>query len=360
MSDKGMKRLYNTCIIIIAVLAVMFLGAIILVTIGADVGKTYATLITYPLKSISMISEVVLRMVPLTIIALGVSVAYRSGIINIGAEGQMAMGLIGFSVVALNFTNLPKPVLLPFALLTAAVFGGVWGFIPGFLKAKFEVSELLSTVMLNYIAAQLYSFCIRGPMMDPAGGGTPMSARITKAAWLSKPIKGTQFHTGLLIALVLCALVYILLWKMNAGFKMRAAGACPRAARYGGINVPKFLIITMVISGAFAGLAGGIEIAGVHHRAIEGITSGYGFAGVVVALFGGLHPVGILPAAFFFGMLLVGGNALQNAVHVPANMVQVMQGIIILVIIATKMVLTNRYTFDRFKRKFSKSGKEVA
>ncbi|HBO36270.1 MAG TPA: ABC transporter permease, partial [Sphaerochaeta sp.] len=336
---KQFKVLYKVSIIILAILAAMTIGSIILMTIGADVVKTYRVILFEPLKTTLQLSEVLLRAIPLTIIALGISVAYRSGIINIGAEGQMAMGILGTTAVALAFPELPKPVLLPMAILAGAISGGVWGFIPGFLKAKLQVSELLSTVMLNYIAAQFYTFLLRGPMLDPAeltmGSGTPQSMRLSRNLWLDRFLPGTRLHTGLFFALILALLIYLLLWKTSYGYKMRAAGASSRAAKYGGINVTWYLVIAMVISGAFAGMAGAIEIAGVHRRAIEGITGGYGFSGIVVALFGGLHPAGIIPASFFFGLLIVGADMTQRMVGVPANMVNVLQGIIILVIVAT-------------------------
>ncbi len=353
---KQFRILYKASIIIIAILAAMMIGSIILLAIGADVLKTYLVILFEPLKTTLQFSEVLLRAIPLTIIALGISVAYRSGIINIGAEGQMAMGILGTTAVALAFPELPKPVLLPLAVLAGAISGGIWGFIPGFLKAKLQVSELLSTVMLNYIAAQFYTFLLRGPMLDPAeltmGSGTPQSMRLSRSIWLDRFLPGTRLHTGLFFALILALLIYFLLWKTSYGYKMRAAGASARAARYGGISVTWYLVIAMVISGAFAGIAGSIEIAGVHRRAIEGITGGYGFSGIVVALFGGLHPAGIVPASFFFGLLIVGADMTQRMVGVPANMVNVLQGIIILVIVATKMVLADPYLMEKVWRTY--------
>ncbi len=347
---------YKIAVIILSILVAMLIGAVILIAIGADVLKTYMVILTEPLKNKIGITEVLLRMIPLTIVALGITVAYRSGIINIGAEGQMAIGILATTAIALLFPNLPSVVLIPFAILAGALGGAFWGFIPGFLKAKLEVSELLSTVMLNYIAAQFYTFFLRGPMLDPAeltmGSGTPQSMRLTRNIDLTRLIPGTRLHSGIFIAIALAILIYFLLWKTSYGFKMRAAGAQERAARYGGINVPKYLIIAMAISGAFAGMAGAIEIAGVHRRAIEGITSGYGFSGIVVALFGGLHPAGILPAAFFFGLLLYGADMTQRLVGVPANMVQVLQGVIILVIVSSKMILANPYLQQRVETKW--------
>lgn len=352
---KRFKIGYQVSIIILSILVALLLGSLILLAIGADVFKTFLVILTKPLENQINITEVLLRMVPLTIIALGITVAYRSGIINIGAEGQMAMGVLGTTAIALLFPELPRWILIPFALIAGSVCGAAWGFIPGVLKAKLEVSELLSTVMLNYIAAQLYTYFLRGPMLDPAeitmGSGTPQSMRLTKNIDLIRFIPRTRIHSGLFIALALAVIIFFLLWKTSIGYKMRASGAQERAARYGGINVSKYLIVAMVISGAFAGIAGGIEIAGVHRRAIEGVTSGYGFSGIVVALFGALHPAGIIPAAFFFGLLIYGADMTQRLVGVPANMVQVLQGIIILVIVAAKMVIGNPYIMQRVETK---------
>lgn len=349
---------YRTVIILLAVTSAMLAGAIILWTIGADVTKTYSVIILEPLKNRIQIGEVIIRAIPLAVIALGISVAYRSGIINIGAEGQMAMGILAATAVALALPGLPKYALLPLAMIAGTLGGAAWGFIPGILKAKLHVSELLSTVMLNYIAAQFYTFCLRGPMLDPAeitmGSGTPQSMRLTKAIWLDRLVPGTRIHTGVYIALAMAFIIWLLLWRTSWGYKMRAAGASERAARYGGIGVAGYLVVAMMISGAFAGLAGAVEIAGVHRRAIEGITGGYGFSGIVVALFGGLHPAGIIPASFFFGLLIVGADMTQRMVGVPANMVLVLQGIIILVIVATRMVLANPYLMERVWRRYQK------
>ena len=269
--NRNFKLIYKLSIILLAVLATLLLSSFILIILRADIIQTFYTIIITPLTRMGHLSEVLVRAVPLCVIALGVAVAYRSGIINIGAEGQMAMGILGFTTVALALPDLPRAVLLPFALLASVLCGGLWGFIPGILKSKLQVSELLSTVMLNYIAAQFYSFCLRVPMLDPAealsGAGTPQSARLTASIEIGR-ITG-RMHYGIFIALVLAVIVYIFMWKTSFGYKMRASGAQSRAARYGGINVAAYVTTAMVISGAFAGLAGGIEIAAVHRRAIE-------------------------------------------------------------------------------------------
>ena len=360
---RTFRLAFKAVIILIAALAAVLIASIILWMIGADVGATFYTICIVPLTNTLHITEVLIRAIPLCIIALGITVAYRSGIINIGAEGQMAIGILAFTGVALAFPSVPRPLLLPIALLAAVIGGGLWGFIPGILKARLKVSELLSTVMLNYIAAQFYSLCLRTIYLDPAeqglgAAGTPQSMRLTENVWLGR--MSGRLHYGLLFALVLAALIFFLMWKTTLGFRMRASGSEARAARYGGINVAFYVTLAMVISGAFSGLAGGIEIAGVHRRAIEGVTNNYGFSGVVVALFGGLHPFGIIPASFFFGLLIYGATLAPSKVGVPANIVQVMQGVIIIVIVTAQMVLSNAYFQDRVWRKISSLRKKEA
>jgi len=174
--------------------------------------------------------------------------------------------------------------------------------------------------------------------------------RLPEASFLDYLVPGTRLHTGLILALVAAVLVWVLLWKTTLGYRMRAAGAGAKAARYAGIPVERYLVVAMLFAGGFAGLAGAVEVTGVHHRAIEGISSGYGFAGIVVALFGGLHPAGIVPSAVFFGILLIGADMTQRSAAVPANMVLVLQGVIILSIVSAQSFLRNPYAQERLFR----------
>lgn len=347
------KIAYKISVVLIAILAALLVGAIIIIAVGGDVLNTYWIIISMPFKNLRSFSEVLIRMIPLLIIALGISVSSRCGIINIGAEGQMYMGIIAATAIATNCGSLPKIILVPMCIIAAGIAGGLYGFIPGWLKAKLEVSELLSTVMLNYVATQFFNFCIRVPLLDPnEKSGTPMSRRIAENATLSRLFKGMSLHQGIFLAIILVVIIYLLMFKTTWGYKMRAAGASKRAARYGGINVPKYLIIAMVISGACAGMAGAVELMGVQGRAVAGMTSGYGFSGVVVALFGALHPLWIVPASFFFGILLYSQVNLQILTSVPPNLVKALQGLIILIIVAVQMVISNPYSMERFRRRF--------
>lgn len=271
------KFAYNAAVVIAAAAAAMGIGAIVFLAVGADVVKAYGVILTEPLKDMIGLTEIVVRAIPLSLIALGIAIAFRSGILNIGAEGQMMMGILATSATAIACANLPKPILIPLALLAGAAGGAVWGGIAGVLKARLGVNEILSTVMLNYIAAQFYTYLLRGPMMDPeelvTGSGTPQSIRMPRSAWLDRLLPGTRLHSGIYIAIGLAIVVFFLLWRTSTGFRMRAAGAEAKAARYAGVKVQRYLIIAMLLSGAFAGMAGGVEILGVHKRAIEGITA---------------------------------------------------------------------------------------
>lgn len=353
-----LKLAYNAGLVLLATFAATVVCAIVLLAIGASPLATYTTIFTGPFQDLFGVSEIFVRAVPLILVALGIAISFRSGIINIGAEGQILVGILASTATALAFPHLPKFVLLPMMLAAGVVGGGLWAGIAGILRAKLGVNEILSTVMLNYIAAQFYTFLLRGPMIDPGeletGSGTPQSLRLPVEAWLSRLVPGTRLHTGLILALVLAVAVYILLWRTTWGYRMRAAGAEPKAARYAGIHVERSLVAAMVLAGGFAGLAGAVEVAGVHHRAIENISSGYGFAGIVVALFGALHPAGIVPAAAFFGLLLVGADMTQRSAGVPANMILVLQGVIILAIVSAKMYLNNAYAMDRVAGLFAR------
>lgn len=349
---------YGAAVILLAALAAAAGGAAVLKAIGASPVEVYTTIFTGPFADLFGITEILVRAVPLILVGLGIAIAFRSGIINIGAEGQMVMGILAATLTATTLPHVPRYLLLTLVILAGAAGGGIWAAVAGTLRARLGVNEILSTVMLNYIAAQFYTYCLRGPMIDPGeletGSGTPQSVRLPENAILARLVPETRLHTGLLIALVLSVAVYFFLWHTTWGYRLRAAGAEAKAARYAGIGVERSLIAAMTLSGAFAGIAGAVEVSGLHHRAIENISAGYGFSGIVVALFGGLHPAGIVPAAAFFGLLLVGADMTQRSSGVPANMILVLQGVIILSIVSAKMYLNNAYAQERARRFFAR------
>ena len=362
MSHKRFRFVYTCAVVLIAVLISLAVTSVITAVLGANVLDTFYIIFCLPFDSMKNISGVINIMTPLAIVGIGICIAYRSGFINLGGEGQMTAGIILSLILGINApSDIPRIIALPAMLLLGAIGGAIWGAIAGYLKNRFKVSELLSTVMLNYIATQLFNYCLRIPMLDPAnigGSGEPQTVKMPKTMWLRKvnelfPFldKNVKFHSGLFIAIILAVLVFLLMWKTGTGYKMRAAGLSERAARYGGINVKKYALLSVILSGALCGLAGTAEILGNHHRGLAGCTGGYGFSGIVVALFGGLHPIGVLPAAFFFAVISYGCSLLQiKGSPLPSNTIDVLQGLVILVIVATQMILKNRYIMDRAER----------
>jgi simple sugar transport system permease protein len=221
------------------------------------------------------------------------------------------------------------------------IAGGIWGFIPGILKARLKVNEILTTVMMNAIAIQLMNMLIRGVLMDPAGvtAGTYLaqSERIPAQAWLPRLVPQTLLHAGAILAVILAVVVYIFLWRTTTGYRIRAVGLNPDASRYAGINVPLYQALSLTLAGGFAGIAGVVEVIGVQHQLLEGITSGYGFSGIVAALFGGLHPLGLIPASILFGGLLVGADQMQRAVQVPSSLIDAMLGLVVLFVVGSNL-----------------------
>jgi len=333
-------------VVLLAALAgALLIGAAFLALAKSDPIKAYGVMFTGPISDKFGITETLVRATPLLLVGLGIVISFRSGIINIGAEGQILAGAIGAAAVATSLPDMPGLLLLPLVFLSGGLSGAVWGGIAGWLKARLAVNEILSTVMLNQIAFQLYQYLLRGPLIDTKGAsygtGVPQTALIPQQIWLSRLIPGTRLHSGLIFALIMAVLVYVLLWRTSTGYRMRAVGAGPEAARYAGIKVEWYLVLAMALAGGMAGLAGVVEVTGVHHRAIEGISAGYGFSGIVAALFGRLHPLGTIPAAVLFGALLLGADMMQRAVHVPAAMVMVIQGLVVLFVVSSDYFLKN-------------------
>ena len=336
-----------------ALIGALLIGAVFILLAKSDPVRAYKVMLTGPFSSSFGLTETLVRTTPLLLTGLGIIISFRSGVLNIGGEGQILIGAIAAAGVALKLESLPSVVLFPLVLLSGAAAGGIWGGIAGFLKARLNVNEILSTVMLNQIAAQLYLLLIRGILIDPQevayGTGVPQTALVPNAVWLSRLIPGTRLNTGFVLALVLAVAVYVLLMKTTVGYRLRAVGAGPEAAKYAGINVPFYMVLSMFLAGALAGMAGTVEVLGVHHRALEDISAGYGFSAIVAALFGRLHPIGVIPASILFGALILGADMMQRAVSIPAAIVMVIQGFIILFVVGSDIFIRRPELFERFR-----------
>ncbi len=321
-----LNRIMEALLPLLAVPVAFIFGAIMLLALKANPIEAYGSLFQGAFGSVSGITQTLVKATPLLLVGLGVTIAFRGGVINIGGEGQILVGALATTALAVSFPTWPGVILLPLCLLAGALGGAVWGGIPGFLKARLGVNEILSTVMMNAIATQLANFLLRGPLIDPAeiaaGTRIAQSALLPKQVYLARLVPQTLLHSGAILAVVLAGLVYIFLWRTTIGYRIRAVGLNPKASRYAGIPVPFYQMLALTLGGAFAGLAGTVEVLGVQHRMLEGLSGGYGFSGIVAALFGNLHPLGAIPASILFGGLLVGGDKMQRAVQVPSALIQ--------------------------------------
>lgn len=329
----------------LAVFAALLVGAIMLLVLGANPIEAYAALIEGAFGSTNALADTVVKATPLLFVGLGICIAFRGGVINIGGEGQFVAGALAATAFALAVPEGPPVLLIPTSLLIGFVAGGIYGGIAGVLKAYFGVNEILSTVMLNQIAIQGMNFLLRGPMIDPqqlnAASRIPQTARFSALYDLPRWIP-TRLHLGALIGVILAILVYIFLWRTTIGYRIRAVGLNPEAARYAGIDTKRYIVLSLALSGAFAGLGGAIQVLGVNHRMFTdgsstGFTGSAGFNGIVAALFGQLHPLGTIPASFFFGALLVGANKMQRAVQVPAALITALNGLVVVFVVSSEI-----------------------
>jgi len=324
----------NILLPVAGVLVALLISAIMLLVLKADPIAAYSAMVTGAAGSVSGITQSLVKATPLLLVGLGICIAFRANVINIGGEGQIIAGALLATWFPLTFSAWPGWLLIPSTLLIGFIGGAAWGFVPGFLKARLQVNEILSTIMMNSIAQQLMNMLLHGALMDPSGiaAGTflAQSARIPQQAWLPRLVPQTLLHAGAILAVILALLVYFFLWRTTIGYRIRAVGLNPNAARYAGINVPFYQALSMTLAGGFAGIAGAIEVIGVQHRLLDGVTSGYGFTGIVAALLGSLHPLGLIPASILFGGLLVGAGQMQRAVQVPSSLITGILGLVVL------------------------------
>lgn len=328
--------------VVAVALALLLVGGLIAL-MGVNPVEAYQALWRSAFGTRNGIGETLIRTTPLLLTGLAVLVAFRCGIWNIGAEGQLYMGALGAALVGIMSDSLPTVIHLPLVVAAGFAFGAAYGAIPGLMRAYRGANEIITTIMLNYIAIFFVGYLVTGPMRDPGLLlPQPQSPIIASAARLSKIISGTRAHSGIFIALVAAFVVYVLLWKTVAGYRIRAVGENPDAARFGGISVPRNIVLAMAISGGLAGLAGMAEVAGVRGYLIDNLSPGYGYTAIAVALLGGLHPAGVTLSAFFFAGLLAGADGLQRSVGVPTATVLIIQGLVLVFVIGRRAVRWRR------------------
>lgn len=347
-----MKLLRELMFPLIAVVAAFIVGGILILIIGDDPIVTYKLLIGSALSWPDGIGYTLFYATPLIFTGLAVLVAFRCGLLNIGAEGQLYVAAFATAWVGITFAHISAWLLLPLCFLAAILAGGFWGAIPGVLKARFGSHEVINTIMLNFIAVALVSYFTQyhyktpgDPIMQTTEiGGAAHIARLGR--FLPGFPERIPLNLAFILALLCCVLVYLFLWRTKWGYELRATGSNPTAAEYGGISIRKQIIIAMTISGSLAGMVGINEVLGYRYRYYDGFSASYGFTGIAVALLGRNHPVGVLLSAILFGMLIRGGifvDAFTN--NVTKDLVDVLQGVVILFVAAEALF---RGPFSRF------------
>ena len=339
------ERIIDAFLPLLAMMAALGVGAVMLLLMGSNPLQAYAAMIEGAFASTNSLADTIVRATPLLMVGLGICISFRGGVLNIGGEGQLVVGAISATVVGLSLPEAPAVMVIFLAVLAGFLAGAVWGGIPGALKAYFNVNEILSTIMMNAIAVQFMNYLLRDPLLDPdqfnAASKIPQTARLAAAFDLPRLVP-TRLHLGAGIAVLLAIIVYLFLWRTSIGYRIRAVGLNPDASRYAGIDVKRYMVLSLLLSGAFAGLGGAVQVLGVHHRMFTdgsamGFTGSAGFNGIVAALFGKLHPIGTIPASFLFGALLVGANKLQRAMQVPSAFVIALNGLVVVFVVSSEI-----------------------
>lgn len=347
-----MDALKNSLTAVAGLAAAILLAGLLLNLSGHDPLEAFRVLWMGAFGNLNRFGETLVKATPLFMLGLAVSVAFRCQLWNIGLEGQFLAGAIASIWFALTFPHLPKPaahVLIPLAGFAG---GALWGLLPAVLKSRLNVNEVITTLMMNYIAIYFLAYLVRGPLLDPGGFGFPQSPNVAESYRLPILLAGTRLHAGSLAALGLMVLGMIF-WRTTLGFRFEVVGAGREAARFGGIPVQRTILSNLVISAGIAGVAGWGDAFGIHHRLIDDFAVGYGNLGIVVALLGGLHPVGIAAASIVFAALVVGGQTMQRLAGIPFALVDVLQGLIIIFIIS-------RVSFAYFRPRRRRAPSEAA
>jgi ABC-type uncharacterized transport system permease subunit len=324
-------RLLDFLLPVIAVLASFLIGSIFLLILKINPIEAYTALIKGAFGNQRLITTTIIKSIPLIFAGLAVTLAYRGGVFNIGAEGQLYMGAL-FAVWAGTELAMPYPWHLIVALLLGILGGMIWGAIPGYLKATRDMNEIIVTILMNYIAIFTVSYFVHGPLKEE--GWNTQTPLVADTAKLPLVWEGTRLHAGFYLALLAVVIVYILLFHTTLGYRIRMVGINKDSARYAGIRTTAIMALAMALSGGLAGLAGAGELLGVQYRLIDNFSPGWGFDAIAVALVGRLNPIGTLIAAFFFGALRNGANSMQTAVRVDVVVVYILQGLAIIFLIA--------------------------
>ncbi|MBC8505502.1 MAG: ABC transporter permease [Anaerolineales bacterium] len=342
---------YSPMLSVLAVVFALLIGALVIWLGGGNPWAAYSHIARYSFGSVGVLSDTMVKATPLMFTGLACSLAFRMKLWNIGAEGQFFLGAYGASLIVLLPVlpeDAPRWLFIIVMIVSGMLFGALWGFVPGFLKARFNVNEIISTLMMNYIAIQWNNYFIYAVWSDH---GFQLTRMFQRNAWLPRLsdlaetmpfFRGLTTHMGLVFALVAAIILWWILAKSRWGYEIRLIGDNPRAAEYAGISIKRNIVLVMMLSGALAGLAGMSEITGVVHRLQESISPGYGFTGIIIAWLAKLNPIAVILASILFGALILAGREVQ-----PAGIPTLIQGVIMVALIASDYFLRNRVTITR-------------
>lgn len=329
--------LYSLVISILAVIAGFAVAAILISLSDVNPVEAYTALVRGAFGNPDAIGTSLGRAIPLALAGLGVAFAFRCGMWNVGAEGQIYMGGLFSVLVGLYVTGLPPFIHITLTLLAGFVGGALWAGIAGYLKAKHGVNEIVTTLMLNYIAIYTVGGLVRGPLRESPSSEN-WTARIAESARLPLIITEGRISSGIIVAILAAVLLYILLWRTPFGYQVRTVGSNKVAARHAGMNTVRTQILAMLISGGLAGLAGACEIAGAQYRLRSGFLVNYGYDAIAVAMLGQLNPLAVLISGILFGGLRAGAGTMQRMVNLPSSLVFVVQGAVVLMVISTIII----------------------
>ena len=338
-----------------AIIIALIAGGILIAVAGGDPIRSYIHIAEASFGNIGVLSDAIVKATPILLTSLACAIAFRMRLWNIGAEGQFIMGAFGASAVALIPLlpdNTSPWIFIPVMVLAGMLAGALWGLIPGFLKARFNVNEIISSLMMNYIAVSWVNFWVFAVWTE---GGFQMTRKFSENAWLPRlsdyakvvPLfRGLTTHLGLLLGIVAAIILWIIIYRSRWGYEIRLIGDNPRAAQYAGINITRNIVFVMMVSGALAGLGGMSEVTGVVHRLqTSPIAAGYGFTGIIVAWLAKLNPLVAILVSILFGALLLAGREIQ-----PSGVPKMIQGVILVCLIASDFLLRYRVYIERIEK----------
>ncbi len=334
------SRLWTWASPLLALLATIACGMLLFGLLDRSPWQAVSMFFVEPLSSKRAVAEVLLKATPLALCAIGLALCFRANVWNIGAEGQLIAGSIAGAAVALAAGG--SGWIAAAAIVAAAAGGMAWASITAWLRDRFNANEILVSLMLVYVAQLLLSYVVHGPLKDPAGFGFPQSPMFDRAARLPLLLEGTRLHVGFLLALAAAAAAWLLLARSVIGLQLRVAGLAPRAARYAGFSSRRVLWTTLLVSGALAGIAGGAEVSGPMGQLTPSVSPGYGFAAIIVAFVGRLHPVGVVAASILMALFYIGGELAQSRLGLPSSLTGVYQGLLLLFLLGADTLIVNR------------------